>query len=169
LTDILTGTDRILNTPLPLAYTITITQISWAYILLLPMQLVHKYEWGTPLVCVLAAYIILGFAAVGTEIENPFGLEVNDLPLEAFCDQIDRDIDIIMSNKPMKPVDFMKSTDNMPLYPLFLSNYAEWSSRSEEEVREGLKLKVTSVEAHPNEEKELKKRGRKHDKQETNV
>ena len=38
MNDVLTGTDRILNTPLPIAYSIAISQITWVYILLLPFQ-----------------------------------------------------------------------------------------------------------------------------------
>lgn len=39
LNDIQANTDRILNTPLPLAYAIAISQLTWVYILILPFQL----------------------------------------------------------------------------------------------------------------------------------
>jgi ion channel-forming bestrophin family protein len=135
-----------LNTPLPIAYAITITQISWAYILLLPMQLWHKLGWGTPLAVELAAYIILGFSAIGTEIENPFGGEVNDLPLSDFCTQIEHDIDIVVSHAPPKAPQFLQVADNMPLYPVFMASYRDWMGRSEEDIREGLKMKLASKE-----------------------
>jgi putative membrane protein len=47
LNDVLTGTDRILNTPLPIAYSIAISQITWVYILLLPFQLYKSLGWVT--------------------------------------------------------------------------------------------------------------------------
>jgi ion channel-forming bestrophin family protein len=147
MTDVLTGTERILNTPLPIAYTITITQISWAYILLLPFQIFHKFGNWTPVITLLAAYIILGFSAIGTEIENPFGMEVNDLPLESFCDQIEYDIDVIMSKEPPKASAFIQRVENMPLYPVFMSGYGDWAERDEREIREGLKLKMTARNA----------------------
>ena len=42
MTDIQANTDRILNTPLPLAYAIAISQLTWVYILILPFQLYEK-------------------------------------------------------------------------------------------------------------------------------
>jgi putative membrane protein len=47
MNDVLTGTDRILNTPLPVAYSIAISQITWVYILLLPFQLFKSLGWIT--------------------------------------------------------------------------------------------------------------------------
>lgn len=142
LNDVLCGTDRILNTPLPVAYSITIAQISWVYILLLPFQLVTRLSWNTIPATMLAAYIILGFGLIGREIENPFGREVNDLPLESFCDQIAYDIDVIMSKPAPKPSEFVLRGDNMPLYPLSMAGYAEWIERPVEDLRAALKTKV---------------------------
>jgi len=39
MNDVMATTDRILNTPLPLAYAICISQLTWVYILILPFQL----------------------------------------------------------------------------------------------------------------------------------
>jgi ion channel-forming bestrophin family protein len=44
-TDCVTGMERVLGTPLPLAYRIAISQISWIYILALPFQLVTYLGW----------------------------------------------------------------------------------------------------------------------------
>jgi len=43
--DCLTGMERVLSTPLPLAYNIAISQITWAYILILPFQLYTPLGW----------------------------------------------------------------------------------------------------------------------------
>lgn len=45
LNDVMTGCDRILNTPLPLAYSICIAQITYTYIILLPFQIYAKLGW----------------------------------------------------------------------------------------------------------------------------
>lgn len=42
-------------------------------------------------------YIILGLEATGNELENPFGNNANYLPLDQFCDEIRRDLDVVMS------------------------------------------------------------------------
>ena len=47
LTDCLTGMERVLGTPIPLAYRIAISQITWMYILALPFQLVTYLGWVT--------------------------------------------------------------------------------------------------------------------------
>jgi len=45
LLDSLTGMERVLGTPLPIAYNIAISQISWIYILILPFQLYNPLGW----------------------------------------------------------------------------------------------------------------------------
>jgi hypothetical protein len=142
LNDILTGTDRILNTPLPLAYRIVISQITWLYVLSLPFQLYGKLNWKMIPATLAAAYIILGLALIGSHVENPFGYDVNDLPLDMFCDQIAHDVDVISSAPAPKPGDFAKRGLNKPLWPLSRSGYAVWVQRSEEQIREALRLKV---------------------------
>lgn len=47
LNEVLTGTERVLETPLPAAYTIAISQITWVYVLLLPFQLFSYLGWVT--------------------------------------------------------------------------------------------------------------------------
>jgi hypothetical protein len=136
--------DRIVNTPLPLAYSITINQIAWAYILLLPIQIYPKLHIMTIPATLLAAYVILGLMQIGVEIENPFGDMVSDLPLDLYCQQIQHDIDIIMSKPAPNPDQFIKQVDNMPLYPLYMSGYQDWAGRSKEEIREALRMKVVA-------------------------
>lgn len=139
--DVLTGTDRILNTPLPIAYSIAISQITWVYILLLPFQLYKSLGWITIPASVFAAYIILGIALIGREIENPFGIDVNDLPLDAFCEQIRRDVDIIMSRPPPKFEDVVRHQDNQLLFPLPGAEATVWGDRSVDEIRDALASK----------------------------
>ncbi len=61
--------------------------------MMLPFQLWASLRWITIPGCIFAAYIILGMSEIGSEIENPFGHDVNDLPLEAFCEELEMDID----------------------------------------------------------------------------
>ncbi|KAJ4299823.1 hypothetical protein N0V90_005069 [Kalmusia sp. IMI 367209] len=138
MNDILTGTDRILNTPLPIAYSIAISQITWVYILILPFQLYKSLGWITIPASIFAAYIILGIALIGREIENPFGDDVNDLPLDAFCGQIRQDIDLIMSKPAPRPDAFVFSDENEVLYPLSNLGGNAWADKSVDEIREAL-------------------------------
>jgi hypothetical protein len=109
------------------------------YILLLPFQLYKSLGWVTIPASIFAAYIILGIALIGREIENPFGDDVNDLPLDTFCEQIRKDIDIIMSKTAPRFEDIVAHEENQLLYPL---SYASgWADKSVDEIRDALASK----------------------------
>ncbi|KHN99734.1 Bestrophin/UPF0187 [Metarhizium album ARSEF 1941] len=145
LNDVMTGCERVLNTPLPIAYSIAISQITWLYVVLLPFQLVNYVEWVTIPATLAAAYIILGLLFIGREIENPFGQDVNDLPLDGFCDQIAAELDIIASYDMQNPYGFFFNPENMPLYPVSAASAGAWMQRSEEKLRQAIKTKPTTT------------------------
>jgi hypothetical protein len=92
----------------------------------------------------VAAYIILGLATIGSEIENPFGLDVNDLPLDTYCRQIAVEIDIISATPRPNVDDFMERADNLVLFPLSQMGYPDWKERSVEDIRGALRTKVVA-------------------------
>ncbi|KAL1839104.1 hypothetical protein VTJ49DRAFT_1872 [Mycothermus thermophilus] len=148
LNDVLVGTERVLTTPLPIAYSIAIAQITWVYIMVLPFQLlgtVGAQTWITIPATVIAAYIILGILYIGREIENPFGQDVNDLPLEGYCAQIAAEMDVIASRPTPKSTDWIESTENRVLWPLSSSSWPVWMSRSEDAIREAVIHKVEAT------------------------
>jgi hypothetical protein len=112
---------------------------------MLPFQLDKLLEWVTIPACVIAAYIILGILLIGREIENPFGNDVNDLPLDAYCLQIASDIDVICSRKKPSISDLVKSDDNKVLFPLSTLGYPAWAVRSERVIREELSYKTIAA------------------------
>lgn len=142
LNDVLTGTERILNTPLPVAYSIAIAQMTWVYILLLPFQLYNSLKWVTIPGSILAAYLILGLLLIGTELENPFGYDVNDLPLDAFCQQIASEVDVISSIRKPKCKEWIMRDENKLLFPISHSGYSAWEVRSENRIRSELRSKT---------------------------
>lgn len=144
LNEVLTGTERVLETPLPAAYTIAISQISWIYVMVLPFQLWNSLKMVTIPATMVAAYIIIGLATIGSEIENPFGQDVNDLPLDTYCRQIAVELDIITATPPPKVDDFMTRPENLVFFPLSENSYDEWKARSKEDIRAALRAKVTS-------------------------
>ncbi|MFB2980388.1 bestrophin family ion channel [Microseira sp. BLCC-F43] len=83
-----TACERIRNTPMPLAYGIHLKQLLLIYCLLLPFQMVKDLGWSTAPVVGLVSFTLLGIEDIGLEIENPFGRDANDLPLDALCDAI---------------------------------------------------------------------------------
>ncbi|RKP06960.1 Bestrophin/UPF0187, partial [Thamnocephalis sphaerospora] len=92
LVDCLTGFERILRTPIPLAYSIHLAQSVWVYCLALPFQLVKDLGWVTIPVVAATAFTMFGIQSIGEEIENPFGYDANDLPLDDFCKVIKSEV-----------------------------------------------------------------------------
>jgi putative membrane protein len=132
------GCERILHTPLPLAYRISIAQITWVYIIMLPFQLVGVLKWVTIPATIIAAYIILGILLIGSELENPFGLDVNDLPLDIFCEAIADDIEIMTSKKKPKMEDLVKNPRNRMFFPLHEEGYNVLAEKSIDDIRHEL-------------------------------
>lgn len=152
LNEVLAGTERVLNTPLPIAYCIAISQITWVYVVALPFQLWQSLGWITIPGTIVGAYIILGIAAIGREIENPFGNDVNDLPLDKFCQQLQDDMTIIASKPRPKAEDFMVAEENKVLHSL---SYKAWQARSTDEIRATLKAKAQRTGKEPANEPEF--------------
>lgn len=84
--------ERIRNTPIPFSYTLLLHRTAYIYCFLLPFGLVDSIGFMTPFVVAIVAYTFFGLDALGDEIEEPFGLESNDLPLDAICRAIEIDL-----------------------------------------------------------------------------
>lgn len=92
LTDIQGGCERIKNTPVPLSYTELTHRIVAMYVLLLPFGIVGVAGGLTPVVVAMVAFCFLGLDAVGTQIEDPFEEDPNDLPLWQISRMIENDL-----------------------------------------------------------------------------
>jgi putative membrane protein len=100
MVDVLGGCERILRTPMPLAYAIHLKQLLMIYCLLLPFEIVSTLNWWTSFVVALVSFMLFGIEEIGVEIENPFGHDPNDLPLDTMCATMQRNIEDIISLKP---------------------------------------------------------------------
>ncbi|MEG4104940.1 bestrophin family ion channel [Microcoleus sp. S13_C5] len=98
--DVLGGCERILKTPIPLAYAIHLKQLLLLYSLALPFQMVKDLGWGTGPVVALISFTLFGIEEIGIEIENPFGHDANDLPLDNICAAMQRNMDDLISLSP---------------------------------------------------------------------
>lgn len=77
--------ERIKNTPVPFSYALLLHRTAYMYCFLLPFGLVDTIGFMTPFVVAIVAYTFFGLDALGDELEEPFGLENNDLPLDTLC------------------------------------------------------------------------------------
>jgi ion channel-forming bestrophin family protein len=100
MVDTLGACERILRTPMPLAYAIHLKQLLLIYCLLLPFQVVEELHWWTAPAVALVSFTLFGIEAIGVEIENPFGTDPNDLPLDTICTNIHRNIDDLIMMEP---------------------------------------------------------------------
>lgn len=92
--------ERIQNTPLPFAYVVHLRRALVLYLTTLPFVLVDPFGWLTTVCMLLISYVLLGIDEIGVEIENPFGTDSNDLPIESFCSGVEK---IILESIPPPP------------------------------------------------------------------
>lgn len=83
------GCERIKTTPIPFSYTLLLHRTAYLYCFLLPFGLVDSIGFMTPGVVAIVAYTFFGLDALGDEIEEPFGLNENDLPLDTLSRTIE--------------------------------------------------------------------------------
>lgn len=102
--------ERIKNTPVPFSYTLLLHRTAYMYCFLLPFGLVDTTGFMTPFVVGIVAYTFFGLDALGDEIEEPFGLESNDLPLDTLCRAIEINLRESLGETdlppPLLPVNF---------------------------------------------------------------
>ncbi|WP_209145145.1 MULTISPECIES: bestrophin family protein [Niastella] len=89
LTDVVGGCERIISTPIPYSYQVLLHRTVYVYCFLLPFGLVDSLGWLTPFIVVFIAYTFVAFEAIADEIEEPFGVDANDLALTQMCQMIE--------------------------------------------------------------------------------
>jgi putative membrane protein len=95
--------ERIKNTPIPFSYTLLLHRTAYMYCFLLPFGLVDTTGFMTPFVVGIVAYTFFGLDALGDEIEEPFGMESNDLPLDTLCRAIEINLRESLGEKELPP------------------------------------------------------------------
>lgn len=101
MSSIQAGCERILTTPLPFAYTLLLHRCAWMFCVLLPFGLASSLGWATPVLSAVLAYAFFGLDQLGEEMEDPFGLEPNDLPLDALVRTIEIDQLDALGERPL--------------------------------------------------------------------
>lgn len=83
LLDNLGGAERIMKTPVPFAYAQHIKGFLFIFCVTLPFVLAEPTGFWNPLASAAVAYALFGIEEIGVEIEDPFGDDPNDLPMDA--------------------------------------------------------------------------------------
>jgi ion channel-forming bestrophin family protein len=98
LVDYMGACERIHNTPMPFAYMVHLRRALILYCFTLPFALLDRFGWWTIAVVLLISYVLYGVEEIGVEIEDPFGEDENDLPLEDICRTIESNVRELTTN-----------------------------------------------------------------------
>ena len=66
------------------------------YLLSLPLVLIPIMGWLSLVGVTIIGFGLLGIEEAGAEIEDPFGFDPNDLPLEKICQTICNDVNLLV-------------------------------------------------------------------------
>jgi putative membrane protein len=80
--------ERIRNTPIPYSYNLFLKKIIFFYVASIPFMFASDFGYGTILIAISMLYVFASIELIAEEIEDPFGEDDNDLPLDDICTRI---------------------------------------------------------------------------------
>jgi putative membrane protein len=91
-TDICGACERIKKTPIPFSYNVFIKKFIFTYIMTLPFTWAFDLKYFIiPVIC-FVLFVFASIELLAEEIEDPFGRDANDLPLDSICDNIQKHV-----------------------------------------------------------------------------
>src|SRR5574343_297736 len=95
-TDICGACERIKNTPIPYSYSSLIKKFIFFFAMTLPFGFVFNLGYYVILVVGFIFYVLASLELIAEEIEDPFGYDANDLPLDKISETITRNVSEII-------------------------------------------------------------------------
>lgn len=95
-TDICGACERIKNTPIPFSYSVFIKKFIFFYVMTLPMSYVFTLGYISIPVVIFVFYVLASIELIAEEIENPFGVDANDLPFNQICKNLQKHVSEII-------------------------------------------------------------------------
>ncbi|MEJ7557767.1 MAG: bestrophin family ion channel [Pedobacter sp.] len=95
-TDICGGCERIKKTPIPFSYSAFIKKFVFVYVLTLPIGWVFSLGYFVVPIVPFILYVLASLELIAEEIEDPFGFDANDLPVDIICDNIEKHVSEIL-------------------------------------------------------------------------
>ncbi|MAY82748.1 MAG: hypothetical protein CMP59_01305 [Flavobacteriales bacterium] len=90
--DICGACERIKNTPIPYSYNLFLKKFIFTYCFTLPFGLAHDFHYWTIPIATFILYIFGSLELLAEEIEEPFGLDDNDLATDELAETIKRNL-----------------------------------------------------------------------------
>ncbi|WP_276134223.1 bestrophin family protein [Polluticoccus soli] len=91
-TDICGACERIKNTPIPYSYSAFIKKFIFVYVMTLPFGYVLSLGYLMIPVVALVFYVLASLEVIAEEIEDPFGSDTNDLPMQKMSENIKKHV-----------------------------------------------------------------------------
>jgi putative membrane protein len=91
-TDICGACERIKNTPIPYSYSSFIKKFIVVYVLTLPLGYVFNLGYYVAPIVTFVFYVLASLELVAEEIEDPFGTDANDLPMDKMAGNIKKHV-----------------------------------------------------------------------------
>lgn len=89
--------ERIKNTPIPYSYNIFLKKMIFLYCISLPLFFGSEFGYTTVPITIIVLYVFASIELIAEEIEDPFGEDDNDLPLDEICGKIKNNLNSILS------------------------------------------------------------------------
>ena len=89
-TDVCGACERIKRTPIPYSYSLFLKKFLFVYVMTMPFGFVYDFGYWITLIVVFVFYVLASLELIAEEIEQPFGRDQNDLPLEELAANIRR-------------------------------------------------------------------------------
>lgn len=97
--DILGACERIKKTPIPFSYSVYIKVYITLYGAMLPLGLYPEFKFYTIPLTMFIFFAMIGVELMAQEIEEPFGLDCNDLPTGDIANTIRKNVHEILENE----------------------------------------------------------------------
>eukprot|EP00585_Thalassiosira_rotula_P010258 CAMPEP_0196143088 /NCGR_PEP_ID=MMETSP0910-20130528/12608_1 /TAXON_ID=49265 /ORGANISM="Thalassiosira rotula, Strain GSO102" /LENGTH=501 /DNA_ID=CAMNT_0041404481 /DNA_START=188 /DNA_END=1693 /DNA_ORIENTATION=+ len=92
------GLIRVKSTGLPSAYDLLFSIIFTIFFLIATIAWAPTLGWYTPIVIAVLRFTVKLIIVIGSELEDPFGDDVTDLPMQKFCEAIETQIEAIFED-----------------------------------------------------------------------
>ncbi|MDG1659165.1 MAG: bestrophin family ion channel [Crocinitomicaceae bacterium] len=98
LLDSLGACERILNTPIPFSYSLFLKKFIFIYVTTMPLAFVTTFGYFSALIATFVFYVLVSMEVLAEEIEDPFGTDDNDLPIDGLCLTIKKNVNQIFDS-----------------------------------------------------------------------
>ncbi len=101
LVDILGKCERIRKTPMPSSHNYLLKFYVFFYTLTMPFTFIGTLHWWSILAVAIIYFVSMSLVIIAEEIEEPFGRDPNDLPVDSIVHNIHKNINELYLNRTM--------------------------------------------------------------------